>query len=585
MSAQPRGPGRLVAWFRENLAFRPEDRRSALLVVVLHAIVGSALVVAFTARDAIFLSTTPDKLPLAYLVAAVASGFAAAGVSSLRRRLPAELLLPIASTLAGSILFALGLLAWKKGDAAAGRFIFMLVDAIAAAVIVPTWSLTESTFSARDTGRVISLVNAGRLIVVLVAGLWTYAIVQVLAPCWLLVVAAVLLWLSSIPVILLGLRRALRGVPVRVTLPPGEVLAARLRTLAMPHVSLLAVVMVLGVIVATLVDFQFKTAVAAKFPGDAAGIARFASGYASFSGGLALVLTLAAAPFLYARYGVGGVLVGCAVATAAGMGSIFFGLPVLIAAGISKSTHELFRFSGADSTLPTFLAPLPRQLRDDVGGFIRSYVIPFASIGAAVLIVGTERWRLAVPAATVVGAALLVVALNRFRTEFTRSRRYGAARVVTDDGASFVPAALLSPDRREVETALELAPRIRVDFTASVVPLIVHPEPRIRRLALDYLASRPTPETKNPELSDRVRQCLGDAEPDVRVSAIQALCVLERAGALGDLLGFLNAPESRVRAAAAAALFFHGGSTGQAAGARPLMRLLGSSDPAEREAI
>ncbi len=69
--------GGLVSWFRENLAFRPEDRRSALLVVVLHAIVGSALVVAFTARDAIFLSTTPDRLPLAYLVAAVFSGFAA----------------------------------------------------------------------------------------------------------------------------------------------------------------------------------------------------------------------------------------------------------------------------------------------------------------------------------------------------------------------------------------------------------------------------------------------------------------------------------------------------------------------------
>ncbi len=599
MSAEARGVPAAVAWFRENLAFRPEDRRPAFLIVILHAIVGSALVIAYSARDALFLSSLaakPEKLALADLLAAVLSGFAAAGVAHLRRRLAVELLFPVLATVAGSLLFALGLLAWKKPDAdVAPRLIFMLMDAIAAAILVPLWALTESSFSSRDTKRVIALVDVGRLIVVLLAGLWTWGMVHVIHPRWLLAVAAGLLWVSSVPVILLGLGRALRGAPVRLPGQTGDEVAARLRAATLPHVSVLAAVMTLGVLVATLVDFELKMAIATAFPGDATAIARFVSGYASFSGALALALTIGAAPFLYQRYGIGGVLVGCAVATAAGMGGVALALlstlvPILGATACAKATHELFRFSGADSMLPQFLAPLPRQLREDASGFIRSYVLPFSAVAAALLIVGTHQWRLAVPTATVVFATLLVVALHRFRVEFSRSRQYRTSGAsVGKDGFSFVPAALQSSDPRDIETALELAPRVRGDLTPAVARLLGLESPRIRKLALDYIASRSgaegTAATADPALEDRVREALADPTSDVRASAIRAFCVMKKAGALGDILGFLNAPEANVRAAAAAALFFHGGSTGQAAGARPLKRLLGSQHAVERESL
>lgn len=586
--SEARGLGRLAGWVRENLAFRPDDRRPALLIVVLHALVGSALVVAFTARDAIFLGATPEKLPLAYLVAAVLGGFAAAGVTSLRKKYALELVFPVVATLAGSVLFGLGLLAWKAGDKAAARPIFMLMDAVAAAILVPLWSLTESNFTARDTKRIISLVDVGRLVVVALAGLWTWGMVHVLPARWLLVVAAGLLWVSSVPVILLGLRRALRGAPVRLPQQAAEERTARIRAATLPHVSLLAAVMTIGVIVATVVDFRFKTELARRFPGDARAIALFASGYTALSGVIALLVTLFAAPFLYKRYGVGGVLVACACATAAGTGSGVFLLPIW-AAAIAKSTHELFRFTGTDSALPFFLAPLPRQLRDDASGFIRSYVLPFAAIGTAVLIVATESHRLVLPTVIVVGVALLLVALQRFRTEFARSRQYAANRSSTSagvkDALAFVPVALQSRDVRDVEMSLELAPRVPHDLSAAVAPLIDYLVPRVRKLALDYLAARAAEAAPAPELVERVRAKLMDEDADVRASAIRAYCVMKKSGASGDLLRFLNAPEPQVRAAAAAALFFHGGSTGQAAGARPVMRLLGSADAAEREAL
>ena len=59
----PSGIRALVLALRERLDFRPEDRKAALLVTILHGLLASALVAAFTASEPdalILLTAVPD---------------------------------------------------------------------------------------------------------------------------------------------------------------------------------------------------------------------------------------------------------------------------------------------------------------------------------------------------------------------------------------------------------------------------------------------------------------------------------------------------------------------------------------------
>jgi HEAT repeat protein len=578
-----RGVRLLVEGLRDRLDFRPEDRKAALLVTVLHALLASAFVAGFTARDAIFLGHAPlAQLPAAYVASALASALGAALVFAIGRRVTATLFFPAVAAAAGSVIFGVALVAWKLGEARAALPAFVGVDLALALTAVPLWTLTETQFTARDTKRAIDLADAARVGIVLLAGLWTWGVVHVLRPRDLLWVCAGLLWLAAVPPIVLALGRALRGTAGVAASPPFRI--SRLRAVAdLPHVSLLAAIVTLGVLATTLADFQFKTALASRDGGDPASIARFSSGFAACQGAVAIVLAFCAGPLLSSRFGAVGLLLGCAVATGAGAIGLLAS-PTLAVAAIVRSTHELLRFSGSEAAVPRFLAPLPRRLRDDALVFVARVVQPLAAIGAGALLLAAGRMPHVVSLATGASAVLLAVALLRLRVELARSRQYAlkqsGVETAAEDELAFVPAALASRDEREVEMSLELATRLAQDLSVPVVQLLQHETPRVRQLALDYLARRGTA-----EIAERVRGMLSDEDAGVRASAIHALACLLRARAKDPLLPFISAPEAPVRAAAAAGLFFFGGDSGQAASARPLRRLLESAEPTDRVAV
>ena len=557
--------------FRDALSLTPQGRGPAVLVIVLYALVTTALVLGRTARDALFLSAVPAAMPpRAYVLSAALSALAVLCVSALRRRMQAELTFPIVATLGGSAVFGLALLARSTHSVWAAWGAWVGMDVAAASLLVPFWDLLEPTFVARDHKRVLGLLGASELLVLVLAGLSTWAAAHVLAARDLLWPCAGLLWVSSVPVVLLALKR--RTVHVSAPELSLGLKAERLRSIAaLPHVSLLALVVTLAAVATTFADFQLKAAISARYGADAPAIARFASGFASLSGAIAILLAAAARPALFRRFGVVGVGIACAATTLLGAGCLLVVPAALWAAALARITHERMRLSATDSTLPPLLAPLPRQLRDDASAFIGKTIAPLAVLGAALLLLvlgATSRG----PAIAMGGSSLLLVgALLRFRTEFARSRRYALRQhamthdtVPEQEALAVVPAALASRDVGQVQLGLELAPRVSADLSRAVAPLMDHEAPRVRQLAVDYVAERP-----HAELAESVRRKLDDPDAGVRASAIRALCIIEKGAAANEISLFLAASEVQVRAAAAAGLSSTEGAPGKPPGRGP----------------
>lgn len=484
------------------------------------------------ARNAFFLSTAgAENLPWVYIATAVVSAITTivygrlSTVASYRRQSAATF---------GVVIFSL-ILFWRvlqqpTGWLAGAFYVWMNVFSLL--LISQFFLLSSDLFDPRQAKRVFGIIGAGGLAGGVVGSAAAGLIAAPIGSVNLLLLGAGLLSVC----IAMSLRVIRLTGPTKPARPrPGtavrrERLAAGLRSLRrLPHLSRIAQLIFVTVLVSTLVDWMFSSLVESAIPAREAQTQFFGRTFAVFNG-LALVFQIAATTTVLRVFGLAGALAILPASMGLGAAGILI-LPGLIMATAAKGFDMTFRNSLDQSARELLYLPVPTALKRRAKPFVDVVVARGADgvAGITILLGATlaavDVHRLAIVTLVLVG--VWVAAVVRVRASYRRTlERLLAVRDIDleevveigmDSEAMLDLRSALDPatEATEVHYALDLlryspqrGPR------DDMLRLIEHPDPGVRGRAVARLAARP-----DRVVADRVGPLLDDPDVGVRAQA------------------------------------------------------------------
>lgn len=429
------------------------------------------------------------------------------------------------------------------------------------------WSYANHVFDPRQARRLFAFVGAGGLVGAIPGGQLARVISGTLGSRHTLVAAAAVSLLVVVVVVLIERSRpdsAAGGAEE----PSGRLREARGGFQAVRESRLLVAIaglMLLSVMVAQAVDLQFNWAMEKVTVGLDQRTAVFGS-FFSVMGVAAVVFQILFTQRIHRVLGVGfgmRVLPGAVgVATlslllAAGL------LPavVLAVAWVLKLSEGGLRHSIDQATRELLFLPVPALVRRQAKAFIDVFVQRFGE-GVAALALLPVTFGL-IRAEHVSVLTVVLVAAWLWLTVVTKRRYVGAFREGLRSAGPDGPATLDAGDVATVTTLVEAMGSVdprevlsSLDLLAShgrqrLIPpwLLHHPDATVRRRTLEVLA-----DSGRSEVAPLVERLVGDEDPAVRSSAIVTLARLKGEDAQALMLGRLDDPDPRARAAAVAGL-------------------------------
>jgi AAA family ATP:ADP antiporter len=324
---------------------------------------------------------------------------------------------------------------------------------------------------------------------------------------------------------------------------------------------LIAVLMLVMVVVAQMVDLQFNWAVEQATEG----LDQRTEVYGNFFSLMGIMAFLFQILFTRRIHRVLGVGAGMRVLPATvGVGTLALilsvgALPIsmLATAWFLKLSEAGLRHSLDQATRELLFLPVPSRLRRQAKAYIDVFVQRFAKGAAAVVLLPVTFGLLSVLQVswlTLVMVAVWIWITFVARREYIRAFRSGLKPDAEEsprtlDTADLVTVTTLveslgSLDGRTVIHSLDLL--AAHGYGRLVPPLLLrHDDPSVRRRTLEVLG-----EEGRVEARSLIERAIGDPDPEVRTVAIQTLVTLEGGDVRLLLLPRLNDPDLRLRSAA-----------------------------------
>ncbi|CAN5378447.1 hypothetical protein BH24GEM3_BH24GEM3_12880 [soil metagenome] len=481
--------------------------------------------------------------------------------SRLAERVPLRALIP-----GIALFFALNLLLFRAfyldGSLAFGLLFYGWYDLFAAVLVTQFFLATQMVFDARVARRAYPLVIAGGSLGATLGGAITGFFAERLQTPNLLLVAAGFLVLF---ILALPLRWQVAGAAGQAVRQQEALSASELRALlANPHLRLIALTVLIGLLVKQLVDYQFNTISWEVFQTRDA-ISTFQGKFNAATQWLPLLSLLALQPLLK-RWGIGSVLFLLPVAL---LGANL-GLALswsLAAAVVGKAADIGLRHTAERTGREILYLPVPENLKMKAKVYIDMAVEEglgkALSAGLIFLLLLMMDYRRIGFAAALLSVLWLLTAIAVQR-EYVRTLaksiqgRFASLRGLFTSlaDASTLPVvrqALASCDPLQAAFALDLLdeadPATVRPVCEELHQLLDHPSSDLRERSLATLARVPTAID-----FARLREKVSDPARRVREAAIHALCAARPAEADSILRELLGSPEAEVRTAALACL-------------------------------
>jgi len=334
-------------------SLRPEalDQQAARAAAVAAFLLIANQVAARAVRDALFLSAFEVRsLPFAMAGAAVAALAGAELLSlSLARRSPARVV-PAAAALSAVLLAAW----WVVGLAsprAAALLVYLHVSAFGGALVSGFWSLVNERFDPHTARKVVGRIGTGATAGGMAGGAVAWLASQLLPISATLLVLVVLGLLGA--AVLARSRPREREASAAAPAPPFA-LAVLARS---PHLRNVALVVMLGAVTETLLDFQFKAHASERFVAGAPLLSAFAAFHTAM-GLLSLLAQATLSRALLRQLGIAGTLSLRPLLTALASlsGTI---APRLLTATLARGAHEALTNSLFRSAYELLYTPVP----------------------------------------------------------------------------------------------------------------------------------------------------------------------------------------------------------------------------------
>ncbi len=455
------------------------------------------------------------------------------------------------------------------------------------------WLVANLLFTTRQGRRLFWVVGVGPILGGIAGSAITAGIATLVGTRTLLLIAIAFLILCAGVVLALA-PRLNRGVNASGRLMKeisGD--AVRLFTRS-PHLRTIAAILGLTIVVGTLIDWQFSSAVERWVPGEDEKTAFFGQFFVALNVGSVLVQIFLTG-FVLRKLGVGPAMLALPVGLLIASVGVFVA-PMLLTAAFLKGTEGGLRYSLDQSTRELLYLPVPTDVKYKVKPLIDLAVYRGGTgLGGLILIVavnllGFSIRQVAILSVLLIGAWALTTL--RMRREFRESikRLIGVRDVDLEDlivqrldagTLAELREALRRGNEGEVLYALDLLEhRAPAEFETDLRCLLAHESAAVRVRALTHLHDLGAADV----LPD-VQRLLKDPSLLVRVEAIHFVCRYGSQAAEEQMAEFLQDPDGAVRLAAIACPLQHEDSTQRERAVQALMDAAASGQPSERQEV
>ena len=523
-------------WF----GIQPGERRRAWLMFAIIYLVIAALTIVKPVRNSLFLHEYgADQLPYAFLLVALVSSVVAFQYSRLTRKFNLHTL--IQGTLLLSVL--LFLLFWYLLNHANGIhwITYVLYVWVAIFGLISTtqfWLLANYVFFTRQAKRLFGFLGAGAIGGGITGGYLTRFLAEAIGTRNMLFFCVAFLLIASILVREVWTRSE-REIQERLKARNrqekqqlNQKIAPFKRILQSRHLTFIAALVGVGVLVANLVDFQFSAISVASIH-DEDQLTAFFGFWLSNLSILSLLVQLILTNRLIARFGVGASLYLLPAGILLGSLAVILS-PVLWAAVLVKVSDGSFKQSVNKVGLEMLYLPVPAPIKNQTKAIIDMFIDHLATgVGGLLLIILTQLLGFGAR-----GVSLLIVALvavwfvliRMARTEYVASFRIALEKRSLDiDSDSFdlddatiqtsLLKALDDPNPRKVLYILDLLSESSIDpGRLPLADLLKNPDQDVRTRVFE-IARR----AKTVDLSSHAKEVINRSHGRGRVAALTYL--------------------------------------------------------------
>lgn len=511
------------------LGIRPEDHRDtgvgfATLVAML-----AAHSILETARDALFLDRLPvEQLPLAYLAIAALALVVSKGNQWATALFPRRRLLSLSLAVGGLVTAGFYGITVDHSPLVLGS-LYVWSGLTATVVVVQFWLQLADVLDVGQAKRLFSLIAAGGVFGATIGSASASLLLEVLDPRQLLLVAGLIFVLAGL--LPFGFTRG----PAEEATPRRRRGAASPRRMGLgemardPYLRRLFVMVLVGALLVTGVDYLFKAKVVAEAENQGWNLGVFLGRYYAVLNLASLLVQLFVAPRLLSAVGVNRALLLMPILML--MGSVGFALTIgLVPALILKGTDGALRHSVHRTASEILYLPLPRHTRDRFKAFAEAVGQRGGQALASLIILGITY---VTPDAQFIAFGLVGLALvfvvtmwgmePHYLELFRKQLREGTLDTHVDmpdlDLASFetLVSTLSAADDEEVIAALEM---FDIYGKTDLVPALIlyHPSRDVVLRAFDLFGRCDRDDVAR--LTGRLRD---HADPTIRAAALRTL--------------------------------------------------------------
>jgi ATP/ADP translocase len=527
------------------------------------------------ARDSLFLvKISPEMLPLVFIVTALVTAPIVTMYLRASRSLPLNKLIILT---VGVIIINLLILRWliQINQSWVYYLFYTWVSIYGALTTSQFWLLANAVYDSSQAKRLFTLLGLGGILGAFTGGEVTNLFIRVLGISTenllyfciaFLIVSALLvtfIWSRArqdAPRTITGRQRHKEAAPARLSQSLKTILQSR-------HLRLTVGIVALTMMVASFVDFQFKTVSYNAFS-EKEELTAFLG---TFYGRLSLVsfaLQMFFGYRLIRLLGVGGIIMFLPISLIIGSAAMLI-YPGLIAGSLLRGADGALKYSLDKTGRELLFLPISLDIKKRSKIFIDMFVDRwFRGLAGALLLLFTMVIGLSIREISIVVLVLLMIWLiltmlmrkeyiNSFRLAIAK-RRIDAGEIrmhINDENTVNTLILLLgSTNDRQVVYALDMLKSVKnVELIHPVKPLLKHGNYEVRYKALEVLQIH-----ADQSLNDDIKSLLEDGNPEVRREAVYYLCRNAEEGETASLQEYLYQPNRMIQNAALACIAEHG---------------------------
>ncbi|MEM9692395.1 MAG: MFS transporter, partial [Myxococcota bacterium] len=505
------------------LGIRPQDQRDTAVAFTTLVAMLAAHSMLETARDAMFLShLPPEQLPVVYIAIAVLAWGVSKANQWATTRWSRRRLLSICLALGGVVTASFFAITASQEAMALGA-LYVWTGLLATVVVVQFWLQLGDVLDVGQAKRLFSIIAAGGLVGATLGSAGASALLEVTSARHLLLLAGSLFVFASI--LPLGFTPT-ASAPRRRRASFEGARGGLAEIKHDPYLRRLFLMVLVGAVLVTMVDFLFKAKVVAEAENQGWDLGMFFGRFYAVVNAISLLVQVVVAPRLLGAVGVNRALV--VMPTLLFLGAMGFATTLaLVPALLLKASDGALRHSVHRTATEILYLPLERKVRERFKGAAEALGQRGGQALASILLLGltaTTTDARAVATGLVVLAAVWLATMvglqpfyiERFRQQLRAGQLDGDVEIPDLDLASFetLVAALSSEDDQEVEAALGM---FELYGKTDLIPALIlyHPSTEVVLRAFALFA-----ESERTDVRRLTGRLLRHEDPTIRAAAL-----------------------------------------------------------------